>query len=291
MPLLKQTILHDNRTLSPELRALIEEAYDVFAAHSVGLPLGVCKCNCCCDDEHERLLVKTPLRQLSSAILSEYTNSAHGYDEHADGHALRYFLPRYLELIALNDPPHHGDLPHCLARLGTANYRQNWAPKERDLLDRSFEALLIEKLADLTVVEWPVGFRLSYPIEELIEMMVLAGANIERLLQAWTIAPNPGAGAHLAAFVSELHMSDGQMSLHSHYLTDHRDACRGDRPLRVSSRDGRASGADLLHAWRSPRAAADRIGWASTPGKHVAANDLKCTEYSSTSGWQTGRQA
>ena len=89
-----------------------------------------------------------------------------------------------------------------------------------------FDALLIEKLADLTVVEWPVGFRLSYPIEELIEMMVLAGGDADRLLRAWATAQNPGAGVHLAALASQLHMSDGEMILHSSCLKEYGDACR-----------------------------------------------------------------
>lgn len=225
MSLLKRMILHDGSALSPELRVSIENAYDVFGGHSVGIPLGVCKCNVCCSDEYERLLVKTPLRQMSSAILSEYTNSAHGYDEYADGHALRYFLPRYFELIALNDPPHYGDLAHCLARLGNADYRQHWSAHESDLIDRLFDALLRDKLNEISVTLWPVGYRLAYPIAELIEMLILGGGDVDRLLNTWQHAPGRGASVHTAAMASELESSDGQMTFHSSVLGEHAEAC------------------------------------------------------------------
>ena len=224
MSLFKSSILHDASALSADLRARIEEAYIVFAGHSVGIPLGVCKCNCCCDDAQERLLVTTPLRQMSSALLSEYTNSAHGYDEYADGHAMRYFLPRYFELIALNDPPHYGDLPHCLARLGEADYRQRWSAQEIDIINRVFDELLREKLNDIRLILWPAGNRLAYPIEELLEMFVLGGGDIDRLLITWDKAPGPGPSLHIAAMASELHSRDGQMAFQSHVLGDYTDA-------------------------------------------------------------------
>jgi hypothetical protein len=221
MSLSKSSLLADVSTLSPNLRAMIVEAYIMFSGQSIGFPLGVCNCNVCCSAEHERLLMNTQLRQISSSLLSEYTNSAHGYDEPADGHVLRHFLPRYLELIALNDPPHYGDLQHCLARLGQANYRLAWAPLEVDLLDRYFDALLVDKLADLSLSEWPVGFRLRYPIKALLEMIVIAGGNIHRIFDAWTKAADPGAAVHLAGLASEVTTKDGKIILFSHLLDEH----------------------------------------------------------------------
>jgi hypothetical protein len=221
----KPTIINDINALSPSLHAVIDEAYSLFGHRSIGIPFGVCKCNVCCSDENEQLLAKTNLRNISSALLSEYTNSAHGYDEFSDGHTLRYFLPRYLELIALNDPPHYGDLSHCLGRLGKANYRSNWPAAETELLDRYFDALLTDKLNDVTVVEWPVGFRLRYPIDDLMEMMVLAGGDVDRLLRAWQNAAQPGQALHTASLALKLTSKDGEMLLSSQFLTDHKDAC------------------------------------------------------------------
>lgn len=225
MVLFEKGILCDVSLLSADLRALIEQGYRLFAGHPLSIPLGVCKCNVCCSDEDERSLATTPLRQVSSRLLSEYTNSAHGYDERSDGHVLRHFLPRYFELIALNDPPHYGDLAHCLVRLGTADYRRNWSTIEADFIDRVFDALLREKLADLRLTHWPVGFALTYPIDELITMAILGGGNVDRLLKVWEHAPDPGASAHIASLASELTSRNGAMVLHSFYLDKHPEVC------------------------------------------------------------------
>ncbi len=224
MSLLKQSLISELTGLSPSLRSIIEEVYVEFARYKVGIPLGVCKCNVCCSDEHETLLARTPLREISSQLLSEYTNSAHGYSEAADGHVLRYFLPRYFELIALNDPPDNGDLWQCLARLGTADYRRKWPACEADVIDRYFDALLIEKLGDVALVEWPVGKRLLFPINDLVEMMILGGGDIDRILAAWQRGPEPGASVHLAALASELTYSGGGMVLSSVFLSGKHDA-------------------------------------------------------------------
>jgi hypothetical protein len=60
MSLLTRKILDDSSTISPVLRALIEQAYVVFAGRSVRIPFGVCKCNVYCNNEHEQVLVKVP---------------------------------------------------------------------------------------------------------------------------------------------------------------------------------------------------------------------------------------
>lgn len=201
MVLLKHKKLTDEAALQAPLRAAIERAYATFAISRVDFTLGVCHCNCCCTEANERALIDTPLREVSSDLLSEYTNSAHGYDEPADGHVLRYFLPRYFELIALNDPPHYGDLWHCLSRLGQANYRRNWSQAEIEAIDVYFDALLSDKLADVGLDQWPVGRRLSYPITDLLEMMLRAGADVERLVSAWSSSQDPGASVHAADLV------------------------------------------------------------------------------------------
>lgn len=224
--LFKESRISDASALSPELRAIIAEAYDVFAKYVLDRPIGVCHCNVCCSDEHARLLERTPLRQMSSNVLSEYTNSAHGYDETSDGDTLRYFLPRYFELIALNDPPHYGDLCHCLARLGAANYRLNWMPHEADTIDRYFDVLLVDKLTDLALAEWPVGKRLLYPIDELVEMIVGAGGDVDRILLAWQRGSEPGATLHITTLAYNMTWSGSGIVYESAILAGEHDDAR-----------------------------------------------------------------
>jgi hypothetical protein len=96
--------------MTPELERAVANAQKVFARYSLNGRIIVCNCPVCVAPETERKLIRTPLSQMSSGLLAEYTHSAHGWDDKiADD--FRYFLPRYLELIAAGDiPSHHGDV-------------------------------------------------------------------------------------------------------------------------------------------------------------------------------------
>lgn len=218
-------VLTDHATLTGGLQAAIENAYRVFSIYTLPLPLRVCYCDVCVSQETARLLVETPLRQISVEVLSEYTSSAHGYDEEMHGTSLRYFLPRYFDLIALNQAPYHDDLAQCLKRLAAAGYRQNWRREEVAAIDQYFDALIADKSRDVSVIAWPVGHRLGYPMQELIEMMVLAGADVPRVLASFDAAPDPGAALHIAALARELRWNDGAMELAS-IMIDNSDPAR-----------------------------------------------------------------
>lgn len=45
----------------------------------------------------ELALVGTPLREISAALLSEYTNAAHAWDDEQVAREMRCFLPRLVE--------------------------------------------------------------------------------------------------------------------------------------------------------------------------------------------------
>ena len=110
----------------------------------------VCNCPCCVTPEVERLLISTPLAELSSPLLAEYTNSAHGWDDKI-AEDLRYFLPRYFELIALGHVPCQLDLEICLRRLSNAAWHEEWPATEAKAIDDFFAAMLRARLgkADL----------------------------------------------------------------------------------------------------------------------------------------------
>lgn len=54
--------------MTPELKAVIEDAYRIFGAYRIRHSLTVCHCNCCMAVENEQLLLETPLRVVSDAI-------------------------------------------------------------------------------------------------------------------------------------------------------------------------------------------------------------------------------
>ena len=100
--------------MRPELRAVVEDGYEIFGDHRIRHSLTVCHCNSCMSVEHERELLKTPLRDIPAALLAEYTGSAHSWDDGPVAREMRYFLPRYFELIAQNDPPDNCGIDICL---------------------------------------------------------------------------------------------------------------------------------------------------------------------------------
>src|SRR5262245_11144433 len=178
--------------------------------------------------ETERALVATPLRAIPSALLAEYTNSAHGYDDGRIVTELRYFLPRYFDLIAAGDPPDHMGLDICLRRLGDAGYRENWPRPEADAIDRFFDAFMVASLPRLDLVRWPAGWSLAFDMADVLTMAVTAGGDIDRLLRVWTEAPDPAAAIHMASLRGKVLTNGGRAYFHSPYL-----GCREFESLRL----------------------------------------------------------
>jgi hypothetical protein len=73
---------------------------------------------------------------------------------------LRHFLPRYFELLALDDPPDSCGIDICLRRLAQADWRAKWPDRECAVIDRFFDAFMRASLERIELVRWPVGWRL-----------------------------------------------------------------------------------------------------------------------------------
>ncbi len=210
--------------MTPELQAIIAEAYEVFAGYRLEGPLTVCHCDCCMTEDTERALLTTPLEEIPAELLAEYTNSAHGWDDDVIAREMRHFLPRYFELIALNDAPDHLGLDICLRRLEYAHWRAKWPAAEVDLLDRFFDALLVACLPRLELAHWPVGWRLSFDLADVLTLVVRADGDIARVLAAWDTAADPPAAIHMAALRDGVVRQTDRTYFHSAYLPEHREA-------------------------------------------------------------------
>lgn len=204
--------------MTPELAATIEDAYRVFSGYRIGSALFVCHCPVCMTPETERELIATPLRNISSHVLAEYTNSAHGWDDELVAEEQRYFLPRYLDLIARGDPPDHHGLAACLRRLSHADWRSKWPAAETEIMDRFFDAFIVSRTTDLDLAKWPVGWRLKFDLADVLTLIVTAHGDIARALDAWDGAADPAAALHMAALRERVLCSDGRVYLHSAYL-------------------------------------------------------------------------
>lgn len=208
--------------MTPELAAIVEEAYRVFGRYRLADTLTVCHCNVCMTEETERELIETPLRQIPSLTLAEYTNSAHGWDDGPIAREMRYFLPRYFELIAAYDPPDTIGLDICLRRIGRGGWRSTWPAEEERVIDRFLDAFLTASLSRLELVLWPVGWRLDFDFADVLTMIVTAGGDIDRALATWDGAEDPAAAIHMAALRSDVLILNGRPCLHNPFLEDHR---------------------------------------------------------------------
>ena len=208
--------------MTPELAAIVEEAYRVFGRYQLADTLTVCHCNVCMTVDVEHELIKTPLRQIPSLTLAEYTNSANDWDDGPVAREMRYFLPRYFELIAAYDPPDNIGLDICLRRIGRGGWRSKWPVEEEQLIDRFLDAFLVASLARLDLALWPVGWRLDFDFADVLTMIVTADGNLDRALAAWDGAADPAAAIHMAALRSDVLTLNGRPCLDNPFLEDHR---------------------------------------------------------------------
>lgn len=173
--------------MSPELQAAIENAYAVFGRFgNPGRALTVCHCPSCMSEATEAELLATPLRDMEAQLLAEYTNSAHGWSDQ-----IRYFLPRYFELIAAGDPPHHFHSIVCLTRLGDGDWRTAWLEAEVAAVEGFFDAMVHAAIAD-------IGKDDGRDLEDVLLMIADAGGSLDRALAVWEAAPDPDAAAAMA---------------------------------------------------------------------------------------------
>ena len=210
--------------MTAALQSAIDHAYKVFAPYADRFTARVCVCNVCFSDEDRNRLLALPLRQIDGDLLDQYSWSAHGQDD--DGPMsddLRYLLPRYFELFALNDPRLH-NAPECnLSQLGRTAYRSVWAKSEVAAIDGYFDALMAACLAN-TAVEggWPgystSGNRCALSVDDVLGMLIRAGADVQRLLAVWEAAPDPAAALHMANLRFTLATDGRGTRLHNHHL-------------------------------------------------------------------------
>lgn len=215
------------RPLTADMQAVIADAYQVFSRYRLHAPLIVCRCNVCVGDEETfRALSFTPLQTMSSQLLAEYTNSAHGDEGSVVHEQLRYFLPRYFELIAAGDVPSHLGLEFCLRRLGGMPWRAEWPADERDVIERFFDRVMIESASDYSLNTYGGTPFLDGKIDAVLIMIVQAGGDVRRALACLASVPDPDAGIQIAALRMRTRWNGHEPFLASECLSGHQDGAR-----------------------------------------------------------------
>ena len=150
----------------------IEEAYRLFAPYNISLPLTVCDCGNCITEKEQKLLITTPLRELSRDLIETYISAMFDNEDKAIVE-LRYFLPRMLELLSVGETLYI-DEGFSLSR---CHFERThiWKEGEIAFMERFakafFDEVLEEESPDLcdSVEDWLVCFGLSgLPIAPLL---------------------------------------------------------------------------------------------------------------------------
>jgi hypothetical protein len=205
------------------LERIVTDAFRVFGHYRLGPALNVCHCDVCLTAEAEAELLRTPLRAISSKLLAKYTDavSAGTAAERAD--EFRYFLPRYFELIAADDPPDDMGFDICLRRLRDWPWRTDWPREQVECMDQFFEAYLVASLRHTEVSQSTSYCGLRFGLRDILTMVVTAGGNIARVLDAWDRAPDPNAAIHMAALRSDVRRDPTRM-INAHLSQEYSDA-------------------------------------------------------------------
>ncbi len=229
--------------MTDRLEQAVARSYTVFAKYQLSGTIVYCDCNVCMTAEDAAKLSSLPLNEMSSTLLGEYTNSAHGYDAETIEPQFKHFLPRYLDLIAQCDPPSSIGLETCLSRLGHANYRKAWPTDEAEIVDEFFDAFMEASLNQLLLQKWPVGLRLEFDMDDVLCMVVIAGGDLERVLGVFDNGADPEAAVHMASLRSNIQHVKGGPRYSNPFLEDHPDAA-----MRIAEWLGRETATERIMA-------------------------------------------
>ena len=189
--------------MTPDVERAIANARKAFARYKLGGRITVCKCPSCVSPEQELELIKTPLDEISSELLAEYTHSAHSWDERV-AEDFRYLLPRYFDLIAIGQTPSQFGAEMALDRLANVAYRAEWPQAEAEAIDEFFLALFqAQLLAPATFIEDASG-QSAFEREEAEAILcgvAQAGGDVAPLLALWDATCTDAADLRLARMI------------------------------------------------------------------------------------------
>lgn len=201
------------------LAQVVAEAYRVFGTYGLGGELICCRCPVCMLSSQVDDLQRTPLRTISAKQLAAYTNSAHGWDDENVARQLRYFLPRYLELIAKDEAPCElGSIDIALRQLAHADWRATWPTAEVNVLDDFFPALMRLRMSQAEVRKRGTWAEVHPEVDDVLLLTITAGGCIRPVLEALWQAEDPAAIMQMSDLRYHLASRDGRRYHHNAHL-------------------------------------------------------------------------
>ncbi|MEM6306167.1 MAG: hypothetical protein AAF744_15725 [Pseudomonadota bacterium] len=186
---------------APQLTAAVEAVYAAFGEGHVSRQLEVCFCPVCMTEETRAKIIATPTRQMPSALIQEYSNSAHGTPHQTDD--LRLLLPRYLDLMAQDVEVDYVGVGTELLRFGDAVRAQPalWSDAQWEALNAWAHLMVLHfghaEAMEMENINNPTG---------LLETLLTGGWDMKTVggaFEALFAAPDVGQKA-LAQFAARL---------------------------------------------------------------------------------------
>ncbi|MEM6382951.1 MAG: hypothetical protein AAF645_29560 [Myxococcota bacterium] len=198
----------------PSLDPLVDEAYDLFAAHRLSLPLHACGCENCLPATLQEKFIRTPLRLLDLGLLTSWEESAAASvavarrnGEMEPGAAqidawsteVRALLPRIAQAVAEGTQPSNLGVENTFRTIGSAGW-QDWPEAERAFVQRFAEAFFLASINRAAFARAPIGpvLALDTDGQDAAIALIILGIDEERIIELWEAAPDPNAAIHIA---------------------------------------------------------------------------------------------
>jgi hypothetical protein len=177
-----------SKSLSPNLTQAVHGLYYVFESYKVrSHPEG---CPCCVSDNDKRRLFSRPLGELTSDDLGRFAWKA--LTTWGTVEDLKGFLPRLLELLALDDCDTF-DLEVLLGKLRLGRW-QSWPETERVAVENFLTAIWGNSLAFESR---------CVPPDVLLCALGCSGSDLEPFLQTWAQCRLQAGYRHLVQFLDD----------------------------------------------------------------------------------------
>lgn len=172
------------------MNSIIERAYQTFSKYNLKSELDVCT-HCCVSSEEVRRLTNTPLRKISFELIYRHNTAATSKKPPIE--EFKYYLPRYLELVANQEFPSHS-IELSFKRF--EHYKiEEFESNEINLIQDFGEEYFKQTISTYPCPE-------NEQIDSILIMLFKAKIDIPRLLNIWELDKTENGNKHFQDLVN-----------------------------------------------------------------------------------------